>query len=209
MQPVRDQFGFITKSIGSHTPDLASYYRIEWSNKVDFINSTWYDVRMLKEDMNTLTCYENCSSTIGLEVQRLIVGSGNGEILNGGEFALVYVGEQTNHITLNIQHGMTNVTVISFTQPYQLHDFLRIDGDVFQIQFIDVNGNILLNEPYMGSYNGNILAYHAPAPTSCIPYDASYITIKAYLENIFNPIYPLYPDKFHVSRETHTLSYEW
>jgi hypothetical protein len=208
-QPTHDQFGFITTTNGAHTPSMATHYRVEWSTKADFQNSTWYDIRMLKEDNVAVDCFENCSRTIGEEVQRVSVASGNGEVFDGGEFALVYVGKHTNHILLQARHGSADVSVLDFNGTLATGDFLRIAGSVFQIISEDGSGNVTLNEPFMGGVTNAYEAFHAPAPTTCLAYNALYSEVDTYLEDMFQSTYPLYNDIFDVTREDQTYGFDW
>jgi hypothetical protein len=84
-QPTNDDLGFITTSGGVHTPNLATHYRSEWSNQKGFTNNTDYDVPMLVNDGDVVDCAAACSHTIGEEVQRVSVQSGDGEALNNVE----------------------------------------------------------------------------------------------------------------------------
>jgi len=77
-QPAYDVNGFDTSG---HAPaNLATFYRIQWSTHNTFANSTIFDVRMLEGDNSAVSCFDNCSYSIGVEVQNITIASGNGGI---------------------------------------------------------------------------------------------------------------------------------
>ena len=59
-QPAVDQYGFSTKSIGNHTPDIASSYVVEWSSFSDFAQTSSYNAVMIAGDYVQLDCYSSC-----------------------------------------------------------------------------------------------------------------------------------------------------
>ena len=208
-QPTHDQYGFITTSEGQHTPSMPSHYRVEWSAQEDFANSSWYDIRMLKEENSPVDCLVNCSRTIGEEVQVVGLKSTNGDVFDGGEFSLLYVGEQSGHAFVQVRHGRNDISILDTNTSYAVGDFIRISGTVFQITGDDAAGNVTLNMAFVGGHSDAVMAYIASAPSTCLPHDASAAAVDTYLEGLFQSDYPLYNDIFDVTWEPNDWGNEW
>ena len=205
-QPAYDVNGFVTSG---HTPaNLATFYRVEWSNQNTFANSIFYDIRMLEGENSAVTCFDNCSYTIGVEVQNITVASGNGELLDGGSFQLYYVGKQGNFTMVQTRANSVHVSILQDID-LGVNDFLRIAGRVYQITQADGFGNVTLNHNFTGGFTRVVKAYYTKHSSSCLSYNALATDVDHYLESSINALYPLYSDKFQVTAENHIYGKSW
>jgi hypothetical protein len=94
-QPKVDAFGFNTQTVLPHTPIVASAYRIEYSAMKNFKNFKQLDITMILGDGLNESCHAGCSKTIGTEIQNVTIASGSEETIDGGSFALLYLGSQS------------------------------------------------------------------------------------------------------------------
>ena len=93
-----NDFNTIPDFCGIHhgnTPDIASFYLVNWDTHPSMVNSKSYEVQMIAGDDKKLYCCPNvkCSIEIGAEVQVLTINSTENSIHNGS-FKVVHVGQQ-------------------------------------------------------------------------------------------------------------------
>jgi len=209
-QPLYDIHGFSTETTGAHTPDMASSYRIEWAHRADFAKSTFVDLRMITDDDTNVTCHSSCTYTIGQEIQKLTVVSGNDYPLDGGDFALIYIGKQLRTDYVLVRQGSTYVVFMesSVTAPVA-GDFLSIAGTIYQIDTVISSTEVTLSEEFNGGFTDIVQAYYAEFPASLLDYDADSAAVDTYLEAQLSSIYASFGSNFEVSRETLEKGYSW
>ena len=214
-QPTHDQFGFRTRTVSPHTPDTATAYRLQWSTKADFDNSTFYNVQMVEDDNTVVTCANNCSITIGEEVQNVTVASGNGFDLDGGSFMLLYVGKQTRNTFLVVREESDVVTLLDYNLTVAANDFFRIAGQLYQVESVNSSDTIILTTVFTGGFSDITKAYYIPCPSnsgggiSTLDHDATAAEVEAHLDSQFIGMYPLYSDIFTVARKPAVNGYSW
>jgi len=206
-QPTRDSYGHVTSTDTPHSPNMADYYEVEWSTDADFSNSNSYKFTMIEADNVSVSCHSQCYYILGEEVQNVTVTSENGYPLDGGDFALVYVGPQSRKIRVVVSDGSSTVYILDSSVVFA-DGFMSINKIIYQID--SVNGQTVeLRSSYNGGINDVVLAYYADFPSSLLYYDASYTDVKAHLEDQLSGLYQNYTDIFQVARLDHTYGHSW
>jgi hypothetical protein len=215
-QPLFDQFGFRTETIAPHTPAQATSYRIEWSTKKDFTDSTYFDLPMIVDDNQAVDCHVACQYSIGVEVQNVTVTSGNGFQLDGGSFHLLYVGKQTRNCFMIVTQDSATVTMLDLTITVAVGDFFRIAGSVYQVESVQSNYNLItLTTPFRGGFSDVSMAFHIPQPLQgnglpwTLPYNANSSQVQQYLTSQLIGLYSQYSTIFKVSRQSLEFGYSW
>ena len=207
-QPKTDQFGFRTNTHPPHTPDAAASYRVSWSLVSDFSDATSVDIPTFSDDYQNVSCFSRCNFTIGVDIQNVSVVGGS-SALTAGSFMLVYVGKHVRNVYVAVQQGSDLVTVLDYTVNVQPNDFLRINGDVYQVSSVIQSGLVKLTQIFAGGVNDIVNAYYAPNPGATLSVSASSSVVEAYLNSQLSSLYPAYPNLFIVSRQPVANGYSW
>ena len=204
-QPAFDSNGFKTDTVGlGRTSSPAKSYRFEWANNSDFRNASLVDIPMIRDDNIPVDCVmtgsagNKCTYTIGQSIQNISIYNSNVSPISSGKFALMYVGKFSRHVMVIVKANERELEVIDGSaNPLvpSIGDFFRIDGVVYQITAVGgfLSSKVTLHQPFQGLYSDIVVAYYATLPTTCLDYSTvSAAGVDAYLENIFDDMYPAY-----------------
>ena len=205
-QPTVDMNGFVTTTDG-HEPAVIPEYLIEWSTSAAFTSdSTNSSVYTMVRDENVTThCQTNCSATIGTEVQNVTLSTGNNEPLTAGGFSLLYMGAQSRQVLVQTAAESTKLFMysIDMRDTVKVGDFLQIRGGLYQVaNASDEYGQMYLTTPFAGGFSDVLFAAYAPAPMSCLAYDASAQQVKTVLQGLFYSDYEGYGDAITVAKQS-------
>jgi hypothetical protein len=211
-QPLTDYYGFSSAS-STNKPNIAKYYRIEWSQENQFLNPVRYDARMLitGHDDKPDECETNCTLTIGLDVQKMLLMSNNLEPPNDGKFALSYVGKQSKvKLYLMVKALSSSITVLNSNTPVviEVGDLLRIADTVYQIVKKYSDGVYDLHTPFKGGFTDVTQAFYSKRPTTCLDFNATASVVDSYIESL-DDFTGLGLDPIDVSGEKLTLGKSW
>jgi hypothetical protein len=210
-QPKVDVNGFDTSTGLPHTPIVASAYRVETSTQQDFSNATVYDIPMLLADGSPKTCSTPCAASLGVSIQNVTI-SGNSEMLTGGSFALLYIGEQSQELYMGVQQGSSSVRLFNAAVTVGVNDFLLIGSQRYQIGSILSQDTVVLTKNFTGGFTDILKGFYLKDPGSLpvLPYDATAAAVELYLQAQLTDLYPLYlSTNFQVSRQTLTYGFSW
>ena len=114
--------------------------------------------------------------------------------MDGGSFQLLYIGPTSPSFFVLAEGGATVVTVLgndtSVTSTHSASDivaagdFLRIDGDLYEIAAVSGH-NVTLTDEYTGKGGDGktvLTAYYANLQSQCIGYNATANDVETYIE---------------------------